>query len=107
MNSKYKLNNDINFSSYVIPDKNTDLYCYTMMIINFLFKGKANLMNRDKYYLYLDYLRSIGYSYNLLDKFYKIYEYVDNELIDEELNELNNDMVYKSHHKIFEMKIKK
>ena len=50
------------------------------MIINFLFKGKANLMNRDKYYLYLDYLRSIGYSYNLLDKFYKIYEYVDNEL---------------------------
>lgn len=107
MNSKYKLNNDINFSSYVIPDKNTDLYCYTMMIINFLFKGKANLMNRDKYYLYLDYLRSIGYSYNLLDKFYKIYEYVDNELIDEELNELNNDMIYKSHNKIFEMKIKK
>lgn len=107
MNSKYKLNNDINFSSCVIPDKNTDLYCYTMMIINFLFKGKANLMNRDKYYLYLDYLRSIGYSYNLLDKFYKIYEYVDNELIDEELNELNNDMIYKSHNKIFEMKIKK
>lgn len=107
MNSKYKINNDINFSSYIIPDKNTDLYCYTMMIINFLFKGKANLMNRDKYYLYLDYLRSIGYSYNLLDKFYKIYEYVDNELIDEELNELNNDMIYKSHNKIFEMKIKK
>ena len=106
MNSKYKINNDINFSSYIIPDKNTDLYCYTMMIINFLFKGKANLMNRDKYYLYLDYLRSIGYSYNLLDKFYKIYEYVDNELIDEELNELNNDMIYKSHNKIFEMKIK-
>ena len=107
MNSKYKINNDINFSCYIIPDKNTDLYCYTMMIINFLFKGKANLMNRDKYYLYLDYLRSIGYSYNLLDKFYKIYEYVDNELIDEELNELNNDMIYKSHNKIFEMKIKK
>lgn len=107
MNSKYKINNDINFSSYIIPDKNTDLYCYTMMIINFLFKGKVNLMNRDKYYLYLDYLRSIGYSYNLLDKFYKIYEYVDNELIDEELNELNNDMIYKSHNKIFEMKIKK
>ena len=107
MNSKYKKNNDINFSGYIIPDQNTDLYCYTMMIINFLFKGKANLMNKDKYYLYLDYLRSIGYQYNILDKFSKMYEYVDNELINDELNNLSNQMIYKAHHKIFEAKIKK
>lgn len=106
MNSKYKINNDINFSSYIIPDKNTDLYCYTMMILNFIFRGKAYLMSKDKYYLYLDYLRSIGYSYNLLDKFSKIYEYVDNELISDELDDLSNEMIYKSHNKIFEFKIK-
>lgn len=107
MDSKYKKSNDINFSGYIIPNQNTDLYCYTVMIINFLFKGKANLMNKDEYYLYLDYLRSIGYQYNILDKFSKMYEYVDNELISEELNNLSNEMIYKSHHKIFEAKIKK
>ncbi len=106
MNSKYKVNNDINFSGYIMPDKNTDLYCYTIMILNFIFKGKVYLMSKDKYYLYLDYLRSIGYSYNLLDKFSKIYEYVDNELISDELDDISNEMIYKSHNKIFEFKIK-
>ena len=85
----------------------TDLYCYTMTLMNFLFKGRIGSLGRDKYYLYLEYLRSINYPYELLDKLSKIYEYVDNEEIGDELDLLTNDMIVMAQSKIFNMKTKK
>ena len=107
MKAKYRVNKEINFLGYIIPDKNTDLYCYTMTLMNFLFKGRISSLGRDKYYLYLEYLRSINYPYELLDKLSKIYEYVDNEEIGDELDLLTNDMIVMAQSKIFNMKTKK
>ena len=107
MKAKYRVNKEINFLGYIIPDKNTDLYCYTMTLMNFLFKGRICSLGRDKYYLYLEYLRSINYPYELLDKLSKIYEYVDNEEIGDELDLLTNDMIVMAQSKIFNMKTKK
>ena len=64
-------------------------------------------MEKEGYYLYLEYLRSINYPYELLDKLSKIYEYTDNEEIGEELDCLTNDMIVMAQSKIFEMKTKK
>lgn len=107
MKAKYRVNEEINFLGYIIPDKNTDLYCYIMTFMNFLFKGRISSLGRDKYYLYLEYLRSINYPYELLDKLSKIYEYVDNEEIGDELDLLTNDMIVMAQSKIFNMKTKK
>lgn len=107
MKAKYRLNEDLQFSGYIIPDKNTDLYCYVMTLMNFLFKGKISSLGKEGYYLYLEYLRSINYPYELLDKLSKIYEYTDNEEIGEELDYLTNDMIVMAQSKIFEMKTKK
>ena len=107
MKAKYRVNEEINFLGYIIPDKNTDLYCYIMTLMNFLFKGRISSLGRDKYYLYLEYLRSINYPYELLDKLSKIYEYVDNEEIGDELDLLTNDMIVMTQSKIFNMKTKK
>lgn len=107
MKAKYRVNEEINFLGYIIPDKNTDLYCYIMTLMNFLFKGRIGSLGRDKYYLYLEYLRSINYPYELLDKLSKIYEYVDNEEIGDELDLLTNDMIVMAQSKIFNMKTKK
>ncbi len=107
MKAKYRVNEEINFLGYIIPDKNTDLYCYIMTLMNFLFKGRISSLGRDKYYLYLEYLRSINYPYELLDKLSKIYEYVDNEEIGDELDLLTNDMIVMAQSKIFNMKTKK
>lgn len=107
MKAKYRVNKEINFLGYIIPDKNTDLYCYIMTLMNFLFKGRISSLGRDKYYLYLEYLRSINYPYELLDKLSKIYEYVDNEEIGDELDLLTNDMIVMAQSKIFNMKTKK
>ena len=107
MKAKYRVNEEINFLGYIIPDKNTDLYCYIMTLMNFLFKGRISSLGRDNYYLYLEYLRSINYPYELLDKLSKIYEYVDNEEIGDELDLLTNDMIVMAQSKIFNMKTKK
>lgn len=107
MKAKYRVNKEINFLGYIIPDKNTDLYCYIMTLMNFLFKGRISSLGRDNYYLYLEYLRSINYPYELLDKLSKIYEYVDNEEIGDELDLLTNDMIVMAQSKIFNMKTKK
>ena len=107
MKAKYRVNEEINFLGYIIPDKNTDLYCYIMTLMNFLFKGRIGSLGRDNYYLYLEYLRSINYPYELLDKLSKIYEYVDNEEIGDELDLLTNDMIVMAQSKIFNMKTKK
>lgn len=107
MKAKYRVNEKINFGGYIIPDKNTDLYCYIMTLMNFLFKGRISSLGRDNYYLYLEYLRSINYPYELLDKLSKIYEYVDNEEIGDELDLLTNDMIVMAQSKIFNMKTKK
>ena len=107
MKAKYRVNKEINFLGYIIPDKNTDLYCYIMTLMNSLFKGRISSLGRDNYYLYLEYLRSINYPYELLDKLSKIYEYVDNEEIGDELDLLTNDMIVMAQSKIFNMKTKK
>lgn len=107
MDSKYKVNDETNFSGYIIPDKNTDIYCYIMTFMNFLFKDKITVLGKDRYYLYLEYLRSIGYPYILLDKLSKVYEYTNNEEICDELDYLNNDMIVMAQRKIFEIKTKK
>jgi len=64
-----------NYSSGLyIPSEETDLYCYNIMILNFLFQGNVNSMNLDEFYNYLDYLNSIGINSELIDIFASIYE---------------------------------
>ena len=71
---------------FIMPDKNSDLYCYNIMILNYLYQGKITDLDIKKYYAYLDYLRSIDFPYELLDSFSHLFENTDNinpyELLD-------------------------
>lgn len=60
-------------------DENTDLYCYTMMILEYLYGDKLTNLSIGDYYVYLEYLSSLGVSKGLLDKFALIYSSKDNE----------------------------
>lgn len=69
-----------------IPNRNSDIYCYIIMILNFLYGGHVQKMNLKEYYDYLQYMKENGMSNELLDIFAKIYQPGDNinpvELID-------------------------
>lgn len=103
---KYIQNSDINFNGFIVANENSDYYCYIIMVLNFLYGDNISHMKTSEFYSYLNYLRSIGLSYKLLDGFSKIYEYADNENIKDYLDYINNDVICKSKRKIFELKSK-
>lgn len=101
---KYIQNHDTSFSGYIIANQNSDYYCYIIMILNYLYGDNVSNMKTAEFYSYLNYLRSIGLSYKLLDRFSKIYEYGDNENIKDYLDYINSDIVHKAKKQIYELK---
>ncbi|MEG1506248.1 MAG: hypothetical protein RR478_01995 [Bacilli bacterium] len=63
----------------IVPSENTDLYCYNIIILNFIFNGYVPHLKINEYYDYLEYLISIGANKELIDIFAKLYQLEDNE----------------------------
>lgn len=59
-------------------DYNTDMYCYIMVILNFLYGDNVNNMDIEEFYCYLDYLYKIGIDSSLLECFNSISSSDDN-----------------------------
>ena len=76
--SKYKkhFNGDI---YEVIPDENTEIYCYIIMIFNIYFGSNICSLPYDEFYYYLEYLSKIGVDLKLLEKLSRLYENKPNE----------------------------
>lgn len=84
-NSKYKTYEDTyhkystDISGAFVPDENTDLYCYIIVILNFLYEDNVSRFNLEEFYEYIDYLQTIGIDKELLDIFDKIVSGSTNE----------------------------
>jgi hypothetical protein len=78
---KYHVNPEINYPGYIIPDENSDLYCYNMMVLNYLYHDKAYHLHGAELFDYIAYLRTLGYSYEALDVFYRMFTSAKNESI--------------------------
>lgn len=63
-----------NSKDTIIPNEDTDLYCYCMIILNFLLGNKVHLYSLAEFYLYLNYLDYIGVSKELINCFYSIFD---------------------------------
>lgn len=88
---KYKVSKEkISVGGYYMCDENTDLYCYIVMLLNYLTGTRMTILNFDEFYSYLYYLHSIGVSYELVDKLALIYSERDNENPYECLDQLVN-----------------
>lgn len=77
---KYKIIEDNSSSlGYVEADSNTDLYCYIIMILNYLYGENINNLNLGDFYNYLTYLEEIGINKELIEIFKNIVSNKDNE----------------------------
>lgn len=76
-NDYHKYSTDITGS--FIPDENTDLYCYIIVILNFLYDENTSRFTLQEFYEYLEYLESIGVDKELLSYFEKIVDGSPNE----------------------------
>lgn len=103
---KYHICTEQNSLGYIEPNMNSDLYCYIVMIMNYLYKGNILKLDIPEFYSYLNYLSSINFPYELLDCFSKIYEY-DNNINPKDLLDLIPNDMGRAHHKVYEMNMKK
>ena len=69
-NPYHKYSTDI--SGAFVPDENTDLYCYIIVILNFLYQDNISRFTLEEFYDYIEYLQSIGMDKELLDIFDRI-----------------------------------
>ena len=98
--NKYKRENRLSCGGHYIPSIDTELYCYIIMILNFLSGVNINNMTPEEYYDYLDYLISIGINKELIDIFEKVLTNTDNENPYELLDTLIP-YAYQSHHNVY------
>lgn len=72
--AKYKkIAGDYSIGGCFEPDYNTELYCYMVMIFNYLLEKRFSILSMDEFYDYLSYLHELGVSYELIDKFALIF----------------------------------
>lgn len=76
--TKYQITKE-GIMGYVMPDNNTDIYCYIIIILNFLYGANVNNMPLQEYYDYLNYLEKLGFEKEFITICAKIVENVPNE----------------------------
>ena len=71
-NTKYQtLSQTDDLADYKI-DENTDIYCYIIMILNYLYDGRVDRLSLDKFYDFINYLEDIKVNIELMECFNKI-----------------------------------
>ena len=75
---KYKIDNTEGRIGDFVIDKNTDLYCYVIIVLNFLYGGNINNISIDDFYRFLSYLDDIKVDNYLIEIFNRIILEEDN-----------------------------
>lgn len=96
---KYKLSN-FRCSGDIIPNKDTDLYCYIITVLNTILGRETHRLPLETFYDYLEYLRKIGVSTELIDIISDIYSNKHNTNPRDLLDGLEP-VFYKCHESVF------
>ena len=98
VDGKYHKNGDS-----FIPDQNTDLYCYLMIIFSYLFGRSLHSMTMEEFYTYLNYLDKIGFDKELLSVFMKILSYEKNENPEPYLETITSENVCRAKENVYKI----
>lgn len=69
---KYKVNKSGACGGYVIPNNDSEIYCYIMTILNFILDGNFYRLSLKNFYEYLDHFDFFGFDKELLKVFERI-----------------------------------
>lgn len=101
--AKYKVNEDMNSSGYIVPNSDSDLYCYSMIILNYLYGDKINNIGIENFYEYLNYLEAIGINKELIEIFSKLLvDNCNNKNPVNYLDSLTSEQIYRSKKMVYE-----
>ena len=95
--SKYKLDENL----INIPSRNTDLFCYIIIILNALSKTDFSNVSIQQFYSYMNYLEDLHFPLELLNCIEKIYRNCDNENPLPYLENIPMNTAYQAHHLVY------
>ena len=98
---KYVINTDENSSGHIVADSNTDLYCYSIIILNYLYGSHIGSSEIEEFYEYLNYLEHIGINKELINCFNKLVLGCKNENPLNYLDSLTNEQIYKAKQNVY------
>ena len=90
----------------VIPNRDSDLYSYLMIILKTISNNNMHDVDLDTYNMYLSYLESVGIDRKLIEMFRRIYTNDPNLNPVDLIYELDDDVVEKSDYKQFQKTLK-
>ena len=101
---KYHLNDDIHCLTDYVVDENTDLYCYAIVILNYLYGEKINNMDIDEFYRYINYLVDLKIDKNLIDCFDRIVSNGNNINPVNFIDTLTHEQIGRARKKVYNLK---
>ncbi len=69
---KYHVSTNSAASGYIKANLNSDLYCYMIMVLNFLYGGAVHRLTLVEYYEYLNYLEDLGFHKSFIEAAHKL-----------------------------------
>ena len=99
--NKYFITDNEIYGEHVKVNNNTDLYCYTIMILNYLYGKNISKITILEYYEYLNYLSRIGMNKELLDIFNNLVIEKDNINPTNYLDTITNEQIYRAKEFVF------
>lgn len=97
---KYQTNN----SGIIIPDNNSDLFCYNIMLLETIAREKIGTLGVESYYEYLNYLRDLGFGKNIITSFERLYLPAENINPCDYLDEIPLDKIGEAGMKVYSVK---
>ncbi|MBR1417195.1 MAG: hypothetical protein IJ572_05190 [Bacilli bacterium] len=82
---------------YINSNQDSDLYCYIILFLNFLYGSNVGSFSLEEFYNYMYYLEKLNIDRNLLNAIYLIVTSAPNENIEEYLDTLSDEQIKKSH----------
>lgn len=100
--TKYQVNMEEEALGYIIPNEDSDLYCYNIMILNYLFGANVGSLDLEEFYEYLFYLEGLGVNKELTNTFLKVVTNCQNENPIELIDSLTNEQIYRAKKSVYE-----
>lgn len=105
ISGKYPITENNGMGAFVDATENTDLYCYMIMILNFLSRTKDfNFSKPEEFYSYLTYLSDIGIDKELIDIFANLLTAKQNQNPYHLLDTLSYEQLGKASKNVFSLK---
>lgn len=96
--NKYKAN----VFGLTYPDRNTDIFCYNMIVIDTIANHKVSQLPVEDYYDYINYLRDLGFGEDLLTAFSSVYTTADNKNVSDYFDDIPKDKLPQASYAVFQ-----